>query len=76
MNNTPAHKALRDYQVAHRDIELAGLAIDILNKLNDKAGNECVKKLLASQQRSLRKMDSAAAKLVAPVEFHPQPSGD
>lgn len=76
MNNTPAHKALRDYEVAHRDIELAGLAIDILKKLQDRSGGECIKKLLAGRQRSLRKMDAAAAKLGAPVELHPRPLGD
>ena len=63
---TPARKALNDYTDAAREIELAGVAIGILETMRSKAAARCIKVLLKNQHSMLTKLDRAAAKLGAP----------
>lgn len=60
-------KHLNDYSDAAREIEVAGIAVDVLEKLRfTPAVDRCIKLLQAGQQRQLKKLDAAATKLGAP----------
>lgn len=55
---------LDDYSRALRDIELAGIAIDILEKVR---GSQSIVRMLKNKSISrLKRLDAAAAKLGAP----------
>ena len=57
---------LNDHASAHRDIELAGTCIEILEGLNGATPQRCIKQLQHYQQQALRRADHAAEKLGAP----------
>lgn len=59
-------KHLDEYTDAAREIELAGICINVLETLRDPVGQRCVKALKASQQRQIKRLDKAAEKLGAP----------
>lgn len=60
------HDHLRDYAKAHRDIELADVAIEILERVT--GCRSIVDSLKRKQQTFLRRMDSAAEGLGAPYK--------
>jgi len=63
---TQARKHLEDYTDAARDIELAEVAIDVLEKMSGATAQRLIKTLKYLQQRALTRLDAAAAKLGAP----------
>lgn len=59
-------KRLREYTEAARQIELGGVAIGVLEKMRGKTPARLIKSLEYEQQRALKRLDAAAAKLGAP----------
>lgn len=57
-------KHLRDYTAAHRDIELTGAAIEILEKVS--GTQRVIATLQKMQGKHLVRLDAAAGKLGAP----------
>ena len=57
---------LSEYTDAAREIELAGVAIKVLEGLRSAEGARCIKLLESMQQRQIRLLDAAAANLGAP----------
>jgi hypothetical protein len=57
---------LESYTDAAREIELAGVAIRVLEGLRSAEGARCIKLLEAMQRRQIPLLDAAAAKLGAP----------
>lgn len=66
MDTKKQRQHLRDYTDAARQIELAGMAILILEGMNTKEAATAVKVLHRGQQPLLKKLDKAAEKLGAP----------
>jgi hypothetical protein len=66
MKTKTPREHLTDYTDAAREIELAGVAIRVLESLRSVEGLRCIKMLEAMQQRQIGRLDSAAAKLGAP----------
>ena len=66
MDAKQRRKHLSDYTDAAREIELAGVAIKVLEGLRSAEGVRCIKLLEAMQQRQIRALDAAAANLGAP----------
>jgi hypothetical protein len=66
--STPQTKRqiLGEYTEAARNIEMTGMAIDILDRLRFKAAQTAIRTLRREQQRQLVKLDRAAAALGAP----------
>lgn len=64
MKTPRAH--LNDYTYAMREIELAEVAVKILEALNSIESRRAIKMLLKLQQRQVKRLDAAAAKLGAP----------
>lgn len=65
---TPQRKHLKTYGNELKEIEFAELAIHICERISDPAGARCVAQLKRAQQRILKRLDAAAAKLGAPYE--------
>lgn len=61
-----ARMALSRYSYAHRMLQLAGAAITILESMNTSEAARAIKTLQGGQQKLLKEMDAAAAKLGAP----------
>ena len=59
-------KYLYEYADASRQIELAAVAIDVLEKMQGAAAVRCIAALQAEQQRALVLLDKYAEKLGAP----------
>ncbi len=57
---------LNDFQDAARQIELAQVAIDVMEKMNTRAATAAIRILKRGQQPLLKRLDAAAAKLGAP----------
>lgn len=66
MDEKTLRKHLIEFQHAAREIELAGVCIDVLEGLRDPVGERCIKALKSSQGRQLKRLDRAAEKLGAP----------
>jgi len=63
---TTQREHLNAYTTAVRDLELTDTAIEILERVTGVASQRCIKALKAEQQRHLKRLDVAAAKLGAP----------
>ena len=63
------HKALNAYTDACRQIELAQVCIDVLERMRGAIATHCIHRLQAEQQRALKLLDANAAKLGAPYPF-------
>ncbi|MEN9489563.1 MAG: hypothetical protein RJA63_12 [Pseudomonadota bacterium] len=63
---SPQRKALCDYKEAHKDIELTGAAISLLEQVNGMG--RTVIGLKNKQHQHLARMDAAAAILGVPYE--------
>ena len=59
-------KHLEAYTWAARNIELTGAAIVILEGVDGNEARTAIRVLMRSQQRHLKRLDAAAAKLGAP----------
>jgi hypothetical protein len=70
---TKARIALREFQDAARTMELAEAAINILERLSTSEASAAIRALKRGQQKQLRLLDAAAAKLGAP---YPAPQQD
>lgn len=57
---------LNDYTDAAREIEIAGVAIKALECMRSVEAARAIKMLHVAQQRHLKRLDAAAAKLGAP----------
>lgn len=66
MKTRTPREHLNDYTDAAREIELAGVAIKVLEGLRSAEGARCIKLLEGMQRRQIPLMDAAAAKLGAP----------
>ena len=66
MDTKTQRKHLTEYTYAARQIELAGVCINVLEAMRGAAAIHCITSLKAEQQRALKKMDKAAEQLGAP----------
>ena len=66
MDQKKQREHLNDYTNAARQIELAGVAIRVLEGMNVPEALRAIKTLERSQQKQLALMDAAAEKLGAP----------
>lgn len=66
MTDETRREILRNYTDAAREIELAGVAIDIIEKMRSRESLVAIRALMRAQQRHLKKLDNAAIKLGAP----------
>lgn len=66
MDAKTKRRHLKDFEEAARQIELAGVCIDVLETMHGVAPQRCVKALKAEQQKQLLRLDKAAEKLGAP----------
>ena len=57
---------LNEYTDAARQIELAGAAIGVLEMMRSREATNAINSLNRGQQRHLKRLDAAAAKLGAP----------
>lgn len=69
---TPQRRILNDYTDAARQLELAGVAINVLEGMNTAEAAKAIKLLERGQQRLVVLLDAAAAKLGAPYPTKPQ----
>ena len=63
---TARRKLLNAYTDACRQIELAQVCIDVLERMRGAVATHCIHRLKAEQQRALKLLDANAAKLGAP----------
>lgn len=70
MDTKKQREHLDQHTRAVRDIELTEAAINILESVSGAEAQRCIKRLKAEQQRQLRRIDAAAAKLGAPYSGH------
>lgn len=66
MSEKTRRKYLVEYTAAARQLELAGIAIDVIEKMHGATPLRIIKTLQHQMQRQLVRMDAAAAKLGAP----------
>lgn len=66
MDAKTKRKHLNDYSKAARDIELAGVAITILERMNCRGAITAINALKRRSTSRIKKLDAAAAKLGAP----------
>ena len=66
MDQKKQRQHLRDYTQAARNIDLAGVAITVLEGMNTREALQAIKTLQRGQHRQLKLLDAAAAKLGAP----------
>ena len=66
MDAKTKRKHLREYTTAARNLELAGVAVTILEGMNTREATSAVNALQRGQKRQLKLLDAAAAKLGAP----------
>lgn len=66
MDTKRQRQHLRDYTQAYRDIEIFGAAITLLENLPASEAATAIRVLRRGQQRQLKSLDAAAAKLGAP----------
>jgi len=66
MDTKTKRKYLRDYTCAARNLELAGVALTILEGMNTREAASAVNALQRGQKRQLKLLDAAAAKLGVP----------
>lgn len=62
---------LEAYTDAARQIELAGVAINVLEGMNSREAAAAISVLTRGQQRHLKRLDAAAAALGAPYPSKP-----
>jgi hypothetical protein len=73
MDPKTQRKHLTEYTDAARQIELAGVCINVLEAMRGDIAVRCINALKAEQQRALKKLDKAAERLGAP---YPTPARD
>jgi hypothetical protein len=66
MDTKKQREHLRAYTLAARQIELAGVAIGVLEGMNTREASQAIKTLQRGQQRQLKLLDAAAERLGAP----------
>lgn len=66
MGKKTQREHLRTYTIAARQLELAGVAINVLEGMNTREAAQAIKTLQRGQQVQLKRLDDAAAKLGAP----------